>query len=939
MTAQLLDKMSLTEGLKNEKFITFSFCEPFMENLSGYLRRHYIEDNRDLSRLAIVFGGKRPALFLKRELSKDMKTSFYPPKIFSVDEWITYILRKDKEFVHPGDLDNCYLLYKLAKNLTPDVIKGREKFSQFLPWTREILGLIDQLDLENVDDQSLMKIQANARIGYAVPEDINELLKNVVVLRSAYHQKMNQQKTFSRGYQYLQALQAMDQNDFDEFDQILFCNFFYFNRCEEAIAKNLYERKKATFIFQGDQSRWPVMHRIARNFSCDLIEEPLKNPEFVLKLYSTMDVQSQVCQVREILKNIEDVDKTVIVLPQSDNLIPLLCEITKTVKDLNVSMGYPLKRSSLYCLYDALFKAQLSKKEDRYYSKDYLKVLRHPFIKNLKYSSNMSITRVLIHKIEEILTGQTKTSVSGSSFIRLNDIEELDDLYLLASEMLERMHIESSRRELKSIIKNIHKLVFLNWEDMANFDDFSENLDKSLKVLTEKSIMGNYPLNFNIANKMLDIKDEFINATFAKEKFPKEELFRIFDAKVSREMIAFVGSPLKGLQVLGLLETRSLNFQNVIVMDVNEAVLPKLSIYEPLIPREVMINLNLDRLELEEEIQRYQFMRLISSAKNVHLLYQENKEKEKSRFIEELIWEKQKEGDDTKTVKISRPTFEVNVATNKIVVEKTPKMIEYLKKRTYSSSSINTYLRDPLEFYYNYVLCLKEKEELLDEPEARHVGTFIHELLEEGFKPFIKKKPKIDSAFRNWFGRIFERKFDDEFGRTMKSDAFLLKSVLRERLLRFLDREADNQDVKEILHLERRFEDSMTLSSGDFKFSYIIDRIDRLNDGTILIIDYKTGSIHQMPKSLELIETMELTRESIFENVRSFQIPLYFHYLMNQFPGEKINAALYNLRTLEMTKFIDQKRNHAPERINEVFSRALDFVIREILDPTIPFGG
>ena len=141
---------------------------------------------------------------------------------------------------------------------------------------------------------------------------------------------------------------------------------------------------------------------------------------------------------------------------------------------------------------------------------------------------------------------------------------------------------------------------------------------------------------------MYDIVDEIRQAVFSEEPFPVEDLFKIFSEKIEREIVAFSGSPLKGLQILGLFETRALNFKHVIVMDVNEGVLPHVNLYEPLIPREVMISLNLDRLEQEEEIQRYQFMRLISSAKTVHLVYQESRDKERSRFVEELIWDAEK---------------------------------------------------------------------------------------------------------------------------------------------------------------------------------------------------------------------------------------------------------------------------------------------------------
>ena len=266
-------------------------------------------------------------------------------------------------------------------------------------------------------------------------------------------------------------------------------------------------------------------------------------------------------------------------------------------------------------------------------------------------------------------------------------------------------------------------------------------------------------------------------------------------------------------------------------------------------------------------------------------------------------------------------------------------MIEFLKTRTYSASSINVYLRDPMEFYTNYVLKLKEHEDLLDEPDARHVGTFIHDLLQETFKPFLGKKPSIDQAFQDRFMKIFEDRFEQTLSRSMKSDSFLLRSVMAQRLIRFLNNERSNDQrkVEEILFLENRFEDVMNLPVGDIKFSYVVDRIDRLSDGTIMIIDYKTGNIDQMPKSLEQIRSMELTRESIRDNVKSFQIPLYFYYLDKQFPDQPINAALYSLKTLKFHKFIDSKMPLDRTKINETFLNVLNFILAEILNPDMPF--
>ena len=925
---------------RHGNIFTFSFCEPFLERLADFIEADYIKKNRELSRLAIVFGGRRPSLFLKRELAGRVGKTFLSPKFFTIDEFIAYTVRKKEAFVSAKDLDHCYLIFKLAQEITPGILKGRETFARFLPWAREILSFIDQLDLENVKNEFLRPIESNAQAGYAVPKDINQLLESIVTLKKAYHEKVFDEKKYSRGLQYLRAAQLINQIKFEEFDQILFCNFFYFSRCEEAAITHLYKEGKAVLFFQGDERKWPILKRAGNSFRTSLREaEEIPAPPFKLKIFSGFDLHSQIGLVREILKEIKNPKETVIVLPQSDHIIPLISEVAGLLKEFNVSMGYPLRRSSLYSLLEFVFKAQLSKKENRYYAKDYLKLMRHPFVKNLRLKPDPTVPRILIHKLEEILTGQVKTDMSGRLFLDLQEVEESEDLYLLAKEMLNRLNIPLSKGELKNILQELHNILFRSWESVKNFNDFSAVLESFLDIFVEKSFLKNYPLNLNIATRMYEINEELKTAQFIHEDFPQEEIFKIFDQKITGEMVAFHGTPLRGLQILGLFETRSLNFENVIIMDTNEGVLPKLNVYEPLIPREVMVSLNLDRMELEEEIQRYQFMRLISSAKNVYLVYQEGKEKERSRFIEELIWEEEKKTGDLNAAKITRAAFEVNVACERKLIHKTPRMIEFLKNFTYSASSINMYLRDPLEFYYSHVLGLKEKEDLLDEPEARQVGTFVHELLEESFKPFLKKEPRIDAAFRRRFSKIFEQKFENTFGKGLASDSFLLQSVLEERLRRFLDNEelSEQRQVQEILYLEHRFEDSIPLSVGNVKFKYIVDRVDELKDGTVMIIDYKTGGIDQMPKGIDSLRSLDLSREAIRDSIRSFQIPLYFYCLDRQFPQKPINAALYNLRTLELNKFLNEKTLFSRKEINQTFLQALDFILREIFDPELGF--
>ena len=923
------------------KTITYSFTQPFIENLCDYIQEEYIAKGKDLSRVALVFGGKRPALFVRRELARRLKHNFFPPRSFAINEFIAYIVSRKEEYASALDLDNHYLIYQIAKNHGSDVLRRRERFAEFLPWAREIASFIDQLDLEDIENNRLKNIEANAEIGYEVPEDINRLLESIVDIREEYHRELLARRTYSRGLLYRRAAELVGETGFPEFDEILFCNFFYFNHCEETIVKDLYQRDMAVLIFQGDQRRWPILERTARRLDIDIKEGEKPDPTgFNLKFYSGFDVHSQVCMVREILKTIPDGDreKTVVVLPEPANIIPLLTEISSLVEEFNISMGYPLKRSSLYSLFESMFSAQLSRRKEGYYARDYLKVIRHPFVKNMMLADNPAVMRVMAHKIEEILTGQEPAGISGSLFIDLEDILNCEELYMTTSETLDRMNIPYSRDDMTVMLEKVHEQFFTGMEGSRNLEGFAGFLQAAMDLLVDKSFMRRYPLNLNIAAKIYEITDELKGAAFGAEEFTQEEIFRIFKNKLEREIVAFHGSPLKGLQVLGLFETRSLNFKHAVILDVNEGSLPNLNIYEPLIPREVMISLNLDRLELEEEIQRYQFMRLISSAENVHLVYQENKEREKSRFVEELIWERQKKNGVMEPVSVQRPSFSVKIAPKEEVVPKSREVAEFLKGFRFSASSINTYLRDPMEFYTNYVLAVREQEDLLDEPEARHVGTFIHHLLEHAFRPLVGKKYELTPRFIRTFEEEFDRCFAETFGRSMKSDSFLLKNVMSERLRRFLEKELNNERrVASILHLEQRFEDVIALSCGKIHFSYIVDRVDKLKDGTIMIVDYKTGGSDSLPKAVSKFPASVFSRDTILRDIRSFQIPLYFHYLSGHFPDEKINAGLYNLRTLEFKRFLDEKNRAGTGEINQAFLAALDYVVSEILDPNVPF--
>jgi len=918
------------------KTVTLNFGEDFLERLADIVLAD-VGPSNDLSRTALVFGGQRPGLFLRKVLARRFKSAYIPPRIFSMDDFLEHMVSPDKPLALIPDLEACFLVYTLALKHCPAVLKGRKDFDQFLPWAREIIAFIEQLDLEDIDEQRLRSVEKSAAIGFEIPENINRLLEHIVGLRKVYHQALQKRSLYSRGIKYLYAAKASSDRHFAGFDRIIFCNLFYLHNTEQKVIKAIMDHGKGFCVFQGAARDWPVLAGTAKNLNVSITatDDP-RSEAYDLNVYQGFDLHSQVCLVRDILRKIADTRNTVVVLPRPETVIPLLSEVSFFLKEFNVSMGYPMRRSVLFSLFDHLNRASESKKGGRYYARDYLNVLRHPLVKNLRIAGDADVTRVLIHKLEELLQGKEESSIGGSLFLALAEVEDEPLVCSSCLNTLTHMGIAAKLDDCKKVLIELHDRLFRSWEDLQDFAGFSGSLKRLLVSLAQNSPLDRYPFNIKAMEKLFDISQELDSLGFKDERFTADQLWSVFMQKLQGEVLAFSGSPLKGLQVLGLMETRSLNFDNVIIMDANEGILPRLKIYEPLIPREVMLSLGLNRLEKEEEIQRYQFMRLISGAKQVHLIYQENQEKEKSRFIEALLWRKQQKVRQLDCLPISRVSFAVNQDPRPDKALKTVAMVDFLKSEDYSASRINTYLDCPMRFYYKYVLGLDEDRGLLDGPEADSIGTFIHGLLEAVFKKFVGAKPAIDEEFKRYFFKIMEKRFEKEIKRRMQSDSFLLWGIIQDRMTKFLEKEAQRQ-VEKIIGLEQKVSGLIELSGKKYKFNYTVDRVDQLADGSIVIVDYKTGVSDVRPKSFDALARMEMNRESIRENLKSFQLPIYYYFISQQFPGKPVNAELYSLRNLERLAFFYDKDAEKKQAIMDICLKALEFIMGEIFDLSAPF--
>lgn len=916
---------------------TLHFADDFIAALADRLGAEASARGGDLSRIAVVFGGRRPAMFLLRELGRRLGGSFFPPRCFTMDAFMGHALRALSPRRAIPMLDAWHLIYLLARELAPGMLEGRETFSRFAAWARETASFIDELDIEDVAPEALATMEHCAAIGLDAAPGVENLLRHITAIREGYHRALAARKAVSRGLTYLLVSRGIGGLPFGGFDRILFCGFFSLHRTEERVVKELYERGGADLWFQRGAEPWPALERLSKALGCPI--EPsaggTKGGGPDVSLWAGFDTQTQVGLVRRIVAGIPDRAGTVIVLPDSGSVIPLVSELASLEPDFNVSMGYPLKRSALCNLLDCVFEAQRGMRDGAYYARDYLRVLTHPLVKNMAVVRDGALTRVLVHKIEEALRGAAGSPIGGSQFVRPGDVEAMGGVFPPAASTLREMGIDARPGELEAVLAGLHACAFRAWEGIASFGEFGAALESFVDALVRRSALDRYPLNLTFAGRLLAMASELGGAEAGRERFEKEEIFKLFTRMLEREKISFSGSPLRGLQVLGLMETRSLDFRNVVVMDVNESVLPALEGPDPLVPRQVRVSLGLDRVEQEEEIQRYHFMRLISHAEKVHLVYNDREEREeRSRFIEELVWRVQRAKGALEAVPVRRARVAVSLSPPESRIGKTEEVLRLLKDFRHSPSSVDTYLQCPLRFYYGYVLRLREAEDLLEEPEGADIGRFVHRLLLEAFTPFIGERPRIDRRFREeFFGRM-EALFAETFEKRMRADSFILAEVLRVRLGRFLDAE-ERRPVASIVALEEPFRGALAFPSGEHSFFCRADRLDREPGGGILVIDYKTGAA-SLPAGPDALAGMELARESILRVVRSFQLPLYCRFAAERHPGDPVRAALYDLTDSSMRDF-----PRARERFDDVMARcgeALGFILGEIVDPAVPFA-
>lgn len=896
------------KGQKSIKKQYNSFLQEIAEKI-------YSQYGNDLQHIQLVFPNRRAGLFFRQYLSQLIDKPIWSPQLLSIEEFI-------QKFTSLKAADQISLIFELYQSFKKHQLRD-EGFDRFYFWGEMLLRDFDDVDKYLVNPEHIFRgIKSQKELDesfFFLDEENKKTIQNFwqSFLPEASPAQHNFLKTWevlfpiyqhfretliknNVGYSGLIFREVVENLKTSQYnDKVIFAGFNALTKAEETLIKHFVEHHSAEIYWDYDQYYFEDPKQEAGQFLRQYAADPVLGKTFEKqvensfndkdKQVKTVGVSLEIGQTKAAGELLEEFakdpgfqpEKTVVVLPHEHMLFPILNAIPESIQQLNVTMGYPLKDAPLYTLLDSILHLQESVQLDRdhfvmFYHKPVLEILSHPYLFQ---------------------------SFPG----------EVDSLM---NEVRKKNKVRIQREELNANIPLIDHI----FRHISNPNDLSDYLigivrflfESSTEVLgLEKEFLYQFHQSLERLKEILSLQDTKIeHRTFVK----------LFKQICRSQKIPFTGEPLRGLQIMGVLETRNLDFENVIVLSTNEGSFPAESKKGSFIPFNIRRAFDLPTYLQQDAIYAYLFYRLIQRAKTVHFYYNSFADfglsGEISRFVSQLELES---GLNIQKLHLSNP---VKVdSPNEIEIKKTPEILRVLDnyleggRSRFSPSALNTYMDCQLRFYYRYIAKLYEPNDVQEEVDAAMFGNILHKAMEEIYEKFTKKKKDKVIQPMDFFGLkgsvdgALQVAFKDHY-HLPKGQKFKLvgRNVIIYEIMRRFVLNVLEQDEKyapfEIISLEggsrEGYKMNVQLNDGRrVGVKGIIDRVDR-KQGVVRVLDYKSGA-----------DKKEMTTvESFFDpddngrNKAAFQI-FYYGMLYANLHGESepIKPGIYNMRELFQDDF------------------------------------
>ena len=962
---------------------------------TSFLRQvaQYFQDKPAIHDYCFVMPNHRSCKFFERELDLASKGVYLMPEVVTITDFLSSLT--DSVPVRP--VEALFLLYQCYTR-----IPGNEnyKFDKFIYWGNVVLNDFNDVDMYLVDPEMLFKnvkehreIQSNYLDGdlqkivshflnlsiEGVAADNEDFWRNydgdnadedgvkakylklwqsLYQLYTDYHRELQSRNLCSMGRMYRNAVDAVKEREFKSNEKYVFVGFNMLTTCEMAIFKRLKQRGNALFFwdlasaaFVNDEginngSKFVKFFRQEFPEPFDFTIETLNEfPEIEVVGVPSNVGQAKYCyQLLNQLTTNKIIDSsnainTALILPDDGLLVPLLNSLPPTIKKKNVTMGYPLSTSDIASLMRVVAKmhSQARRNADgewAFYRGDVKIVLSHPIIKNYFGSEALELRRIIAEM--GMFAVPQSTFASTNLSLLFSTIDHTDDA------------------------NSVNKL-------LKQYIDFCLNVSKAMNApkveAEEEADEPAMTLQEAFLNQYIEVLNQLIDALSRYQVPPCESsVFYLIDRLATAFSIPFEGEPLQGLQIMGMLETRCLDFENIIILSANEGMMPGKTRRNSFISDFMRRNYAMSTTADQEMMWNYNFYRLIGRAKRLIMVYDTSDQAmgsgEVTRYASQL--------EMVYGCKVKRRMFSLSNTTSdpiNIMMPKHDHAIEQLNtyrsgmgSRSLSASSIKEYINCELMFYFNKIERLRAGDDDADFMDAGTFGSIVHDTLQHLYYPNIGGKQRtgdhrvtcgdIKRFIKDKLDGVVETLVNETYLRNSSSskligEASIVSVAIKKYVMAALGYDIallndNNSNAFTIVECECQHNISLNYGGVDFNFTYIADRIDRLPDGTLRIVDYKTGKDDTSFTTVDDLFTVT-TKD---KNLRGIlQLMLYCNaYAIEKKTDAPIMPVIYKLRNMSETGVIyngsQLKDYHA---INNEFKAKMDEKIGTLFNTDAPF--
>ncbi len=864
--------------------------------------------------------------------------------------------------------DNLGLLFSLYKHYI-NITQNPETFDEFYAWGETILSDFNDIDkylvnaeqlfsnlydlkaIENTFDHLTEKqIAAIKHFWKDFQEDKytgnrHNFLQSWLTLYPLYKEFKTELISNNEGYEgliYREVAENIKSSKLNEelpYDRYVFIGLNALNECEKTVLGHYKKLDKADFIWDFQSDMIQDRDNKAGFFLRDNIALFPQNPKLDFdstseKSYQSIAVPSNTGQTKIIsellaekgISTQEQYNDTAIVLLDENLMIPLLHSLPENIDEYNITMGYPLKSSGIYTLFNQILNLQKNIRiidgMPSFYHKNIISILKHSFVSKHFDDDCQKLTNTITEK-NLIYTNQ--------------DILGVNDLFRLIFTKID------NALNLPLYFKHIFSL-FLNLYKKDNEETEEEQI-KTKDDLLEKEFL--YHLYISISRFDDLIQDSDIIPGI-------DILSRLLRKHIDGISVPFYGEPLKGLQIMGILETRTLDFENIVFLSFNEGVFPNATPPNSFIPHNLRYGFGLPTIEHQDAISAYYFYRITQRAKNVWMVYNASnngmQKGEISRFFSQLKYIYNKD------IAERNQSYQVELSTPKpIQIQKDEKVLKklqgYITKdgRNLSASALNNYIDCQLKFYLGNVEQIKEVDEVKEDIDGSTFGKIFHYTAEHLYAPYegaIITKELLYQIKQN--DREIEEKIKEAYAKEyFKSDTVLdLKGrhQIFARIIKKYIKQLFAVDMNKAPFTYRKGEQRMLFTfefntNKTANFIGFIDRVDE-KDNITEIIDYKTGAV---PNNVNKFTDLD-AEFADYKNRKGaiFQTFLYSWAYSKLYNTKDVKPLVYYIRKLysDLRPEIYHDKNIVENASDyyEQFEQLLKEILQEIYNPEIPFS-